>query len=114
MPPVSENIFRKVALERLSSPEQLDRLITLSSPIGWAALAALAALLAAVVAWGIFGGVPTRVEGAGILVTRDGHVFRHTDDSRKHGHKSPQGRCRRQSRQHSGRSGSRACAQCAA
>jgi len=75
MPPVSENIFRKVALERLSSPEQLDRLITLSSPIGWAALAALGALLAAVVAWGIFGSVPTRVEGAGILVTRGGQVF---------------------------------------
>jgi HlyD family secretion protein len=71
----SEEIFRKVALERLSSPEQLDRLITLSRPIDWAAVAALAALLAAIVAWSIFGSVPTRVEGAGILVARGGQVI---------------------------------------
>jgi HlyD family secretion protein len=71
----SENIFRKVALERLSSPEQLDRLITLTSPIGWAALAAIAVLSLAIIAWGIFGVVPTRVEGSGILVSRGGQVF---------------------------------------
>lgn len=71
----SERIFRQVALDRLSSPEQLDRLITLASPVGWAALAAIAAVLAAVVAWGVFGTVPTRVEGQGILVLRGGQVF---------------------------------------
>jgi len=71
----SERIFRKVALERLSSPDQLDSLITLTSPIGWASLAAIAALLAAVVAWGVFGAVPTRVGGDGILVSRGGQVY---------------------------------------
>jgi HlyD family secretion protein len=71
----SERIFRRVALERLSSPEQLDQLITLTSPIGWSALVAIAILLSAVAAWGIFGSVPTRVSGAGILVTRGGQVF---------------------------------------
>lgn len=71
----SEKIFRQVALERLSSPEQLDQLITLTSPIGWLALAAIAILLSAIVAWGILGSVPTRVSGAGILVTRGGQVF---------------------------------------
>lgn len=71
----SESIFRKVALERLSSPEQLDRLITLASPTGWAALAAILMLSLAIVAWGIFGTVPTRVDGSGILVSRGGQVF---------------------------------------
>jgi HlyD family secretion protein len=71
----SENIFRKNALERLSSPDQLDRLITLTSPIGWAALTALATLLAALVGWSIFGSVGTRVSGAGIFVTKGGRVF---------------------------------------
>ena len=75
MPAPSESIFRKVALERLSSPEQLDRLITLTSPVGWAALTAVAALLTAIVAWAIFGSVPTRVQGAGILVARGGQVY---------------------------------------
>lgn len=71
----SEKIFREAALERLSSPEQLDRLITLTSPIGWTALAALGVMLGAIVAWGFLGSVPTRVQGEGILVTSGGQVF---------------------------------------
>jgi HlyD family secretion protein len=71
----SEEIFRRVALERLSSPEQLDRLITLTPPLGWMALVAIVVLMSAVVAWGFFGRVPTRVEGSGILVSRGGQVF---------------------------------------
>jgi HlyD family secretion protein len=71
----SEKIFREVAIERLSSPEQLDRLIRIASPIGWVSTAAVAMLLAAIVCWGIFGSVPTRVQGQGILVTRGGQLF---------------------------------------
>jgi HlyD family secretion protein len=71
----SESIFRKTALERLSSPDQLDRLITLTSPLGWAAAAAVVVLVAAIAGWSIFGSVATRVSGAGILVLRGGSVF---------------------------------------
>jgi HlyD family secretion protein len=75
MAAASERIFRKVALERLSSPEQLDQLVPLTSPIGWTAVLAIAAILAAAVAWSIFGVLPSAVNGAGILVSRGGHVF---------------------------------------
>jgi HlyD family secretion protein len=71
----SERIFRKVALERLSSPEQLDQLVPLTSPIGWTAVIAIAAILAAAIGWSIFGTLPTSVNGSGILVSRGGHVF---------------------------------------
>jgi HlyD family secretion protein len=71
----TERIFRKVALERLSSPEQLDQLVPLTSPIGWVAVAAIAVILAGAVAWSIFGTLPTTVQGRGILVSRGGHVF---------------------------------------
>jgi len=30
------NIFRKAALERLASPEQLDKMIKITSPMVWA------------------------------------------------------------------------------
>jgi HlyD family secretion protein len=53
----------------------VDRLITLTSPTGWTALLAIVALLSAIVAWAIFGSVPTRVNGAGILVSKGGQVF---------------------------------------
>lgn len=71
----SEGIFRKAALERLSSPEQLDQLAGLTSPAGWMALAALGALVVSALAWSVFGSVPTWVEGRGILVSQGGHVF---------------------------------------
>jgi HlyD family secretion protein len=65
-------IFRKVALERLSSPEQLDQLLEVTTPTGWLALAALGALLAAGLAWGLLGSIPTLASGEGILLRRGG------------------------------------------
>lgn len=65
-------IFRKVSLERLSSPEQLDQLMEVTSPRGWLALAALGALLATALTWGIFGAIPTEAAGEGILIRQGG------------------------------------------
>ncbi len=65
-------IFRKVALERLSSPEQLDQLMEVTSPKGWLALMALGSLLMAALAWGVFGSIPTQTTGTGILIRQGG------------------------------------------
>lgn len=69
-----EDLFRKASLERLSSPEQLDQLMHVTTPKGWIALIALCSLLAVALFWGIFGRVPTEVQGLGILI-RTGGVF---------------------------------------
>lgn len=66
------NIFREVALERLSSPEQLDQMMQVTTRKGWLALASLGGVLAAALVWGIFGSIPERVGGAGILVLSGG------------------------------------------
>jgi HlyD family secretion protein len=68
------DIFRKVALDRLSSPEQLDQLMQVANPKGWLALATLGTLLAAALAWSIVGTLPERVPGQGILL-QSGGVF---------------------------------------
>lgn len=65
-------IFRKVALERLSSPEQLDQLMQVTTPKGWLALAGLGALLLTSLGWGVFGSIPTEATGEGILLRRGG------------------------------------------
>lgn len=65
-------IFRKVALERLSSPEQLDQLLQVTNPRGWLALGALGALLLASLTWAIFGSIPTEAGGEGILLRQGG------------------------------------------
>lgn len=67
-------IFRKVALDRLSSPEQLDQIMRVTSPMGWATLGACLVLIAMTVIWGVFGSIPTKVTGQGILVEK-GSLF---------------------------------------
>jgi HlyD family secretion protein len=65
-------IFRKVALERLSSPEQLDQLMQVTNPRGWLALGALGALLLTALGWAVFGSIPTDATGEGILLRQGG------------------------------------------
>jgi HlyD family secretion protein len=65
-------IFRKVALERLSSPEQLDQLLQVTDPKGWLALGALGTILLSALVWGIWGAIPTESTGEGILLRRGG------------------------------------------
>ena len=68
-------IFRKAALKRLSSPDQLDRLVTVAGSQAWLAAATLGLMLTAVVVWSVVGSIPTRVKGDGILIGRGGRVF---------------------------------------
>ncbi|CAO3439249.1 NHLP bacteriocin system secretion protein [Azospirillum endophyticum] len=74
-PSPSERLFRKAALDRLSSPEELDRLVMLTTPRGWLALTALLGLLALALVWAVIGSIPTRVTGSGLLVGSGGRVF---------------------------------------
>lgn len=65
-------IFRKVSLERLSSPEQLDQLVQVTDPRGWLALIGLGSLVLAGLGWGVYGTIPTAATGEGILLRRGG------------------------------------------
>ncbi|MCB0197572.1 MAG: NHLP bacteriocin system secretion protein [Anaerolineae bacterium] len=67
-----KKIFRQAALERLSSPEELDQLMQVTTPKGWLALFGLAGLLAVALIWGIFGNVPTKIMGQGVLLNAGG------------------------------------------
>jgi len=69
---MDSKIFRKVALEKLSSPEQLDQAIRVTNPRGWIALWALVGLLLAAIVWSIAGRIPVEVGGGGILIRRAG------------------------------------------
>jgi HlyD family secretion protein len=67
-------LFRQTALDRLASPEQLDRLVTVTDPYGWIALLTIAVLLLFLVFWSILGTIPTRVKGQGIVLSQSGQV----------------------------------------
>jgi len=61
-------VFKKSALERLASPEQLDKAITVSNPVSWLALLGLTIIIAATIAWAWFGTFPTTLEVYGVAV----------------------------------------------
>ena len=66
-------IYRKAALERLSSPEQLDQLLQVTTTRGWLALLMLAVLLALALGWSVLGRIPVQVVTQGILL-RGGRI----------------------------------------
>jgi HlyD family secretion protein len=67
-----DELFRRVALERLSSPEQLDQLMVIVTPRRWLALVAMLALVVLCVVWSVVGRMPTHVEGQGLLIRTGG------------------------------------------
>jgi HlyD family secretion protein len=64
-------IFRDAALARLNSPEQLDQRIAVMPPAMRILAGGTAIILLACLAWAVFGEVPTRAAGRGVLLSDD-------------------------------------------
>ncbi len=65
-------LFRKSSLEKLSSPEQLDKMIVITPPSFWMALIGAGVIIAGALAWSILGRLPINVEAQGIYVNNGG------------------------------------------
>ena len=63
-----KSIFREKALEQLSSPEQLDELLRVTTRRSWLSVGTVAAALFLVLIWSLVGQIPIVVNGSGILV----------------------------------------------
>jgi hypothetical protein len=68
----SNTIYRKAALDRLKSPEQLHTLMRVTDPKGWLALVGCAVIIGAALVWGVFGTIQTKVAAGGILLSSQG------------------------------------------
>jgi multidrug efflux pump subunit AcrA (membrane-fusion protein) len=66
--------FRKQALDRLSSAEELDRVVRVSRPGTWIALAGLLLVVGAVVLWAILTSITTTVSGLGFVLPEGGLI----------------------------------------
>ena len=62
--------LQEKSIERVSSPEQLNDYVRVSSPGVWAVLAAVLILLAGAFVWGILGRLETTVPA--VVISRDG------------------------------------------
>ena len=72
MSSTSERIFREAAVNRLASPDQLDKLIVVTRPFDWVAAVVIGLGLIVLLAWSVLGRVSTQVPGDGILLGEDG------------------------------------------
>lgn len=59
-------LFRQKSLERISSPEQLNAYIRVSTPSVWMLLTAIVILLLGVCVWGVFGHMDTTLTAAAV------------------------------------------------
>jgi HlyD family secretion protein len=58
--------------DRRYSLEQLDRLVTITAPVWWIDLAAVYVVIGVALIWAIWGAIPSKVQGHGILVSTGG------------------------------------------
>lgn len=67
-----KKLFRKKAIEKLQSPEQLDQLLRVTSAQRWLALVVVWILVGVAGLWGVYGRVATKVDGTGIFILPGG------------------------------------------
>ncbi len=63
-----ENLLRKASVDKLSSPEQLDMMMRVTSPMGWVSVAAIGAIIVAAIVWSVTFPMPVKVDGRGFMV----------------------------------------------
>ncbi|MBQ6513430.1 MAG: HlyD family efflux transporter periplasmic adaptor subunit [Clostridia bacterium] len=63
-----KEVFRKSALEKISSPDQLDKVLKVTSPMSWLALLGITLILVFVVVWSFTGYLPTTITATGMIV----------------------------------------------
>lgn len=69
---MGREIFRKKALEKLASPDNIHEMVQVTSTRSWLALLAITGMIIAFIAWSIFGELPKTVRGQGILIQSGG------------------------------------------
>ena len=72
--PDNSQIFSKEALDKLRSPERLDLMLSITSPIAWMSLAAVGVVLFSILLWSIFGAFTVKADGMGLILDSAGVV----------------------------------------
>ena len=82
---MSSSVFRDSSLDRVSSPEQLNDYIKVSSPSIWMVLAAAIVFLTGVVVWGVFGSLVTKQETVAVIKNGNAVCYISSDNIQKVG-----------------------------
>ena len=66
---MKKDIYRKAALERLATADQLNKMMKITSPLSWLALLGVTFIIVAVVIWSFTGSLPSTVSANGLIVS---------------------------------------------
>lgn len=75
------DLYRKSSLEKLANPEQIDRMIRITSPLSWVGLIAVLLCIIATILWAVFGTVPTTETVSGMIVSPDNAFAVYSDEA---------------------------------
>lgn len=67
-----QGIFSQEALTKMRSPEKLDTMILITTPVTWMGLIAVAVMVIAVLIWSIFGSFTVKADGMGMIMDPSG------------------------------------------
>ncbi|MBR5095251.1 MAG: hypothetical protein IK095_09155 [Oscillospiraceae bacterium] len=65
-------LYRKSALDKISNPEQLDKALTVTTPLSWLALVALTLVVIVTLVWSIVGRIPVTITAEGVITNPTG------------------------------------------
>ena len=60
-------LFRKSSIEKLSSPDQLDKSIIVTSSLSWISLIGVAVIIVSFIIWAFCGTIPSTIEANGVV-----------------------------------------------
>lgn len=69
---MNNEMFRKVSIDKLKSPEELDKLIQINKPLSWVVLITIGLLLLLFISWCFWGQIPTNLPVTGIITKPQG------------------------------------------
>ena len=71
----SNELFRSEAVQKLRDPQQLDSVITLTTPRTWLILLSFGLIISGFTVWGFVGSLPLKVHGLGTFLMSGSSVF---------------------------------------
>ena len=77
------DLYRKSALERMSNPEQLDKVLKVTSPMSWIALIGITLIIIVTLVWSIIGTIPETITAKGVVSAVVGSNSVYTEDAGK-------------------------------
>ena len=78
-----ETIFRQKSVDRVSSPEQLDSYLKVTSPSVWLVLVGIIIILVGAIAWGTFGKIKTYANVGCLVEQNIGYCYIREDQGSK-------------------------------